>query len=98
MISAIYASYRDCEPTPLVKFLEEKGFEFTHINFPDHHHFSEREINDLRLHQRILTTEKDFMRLKDSLDNVSYLPIETQFIWDEDKFKDNIIKYVKEYS
>lgn len=38
------------------------------------------------------------MRLKDSLDNVSYLPIETQFIWDEDKFKDNIIKYVKEYS
>lgn len=29
-------------PTPLVKFLEEKGFEFTHINFPDHHHFSER--------------------------------------------------------
>ena len=85
-------------PTPLVKFLEEKGFEFTHINFPDHHHFSEREINDLRLHQRILTTEKDFMRLKDSLDNVSYLPIENQFIWDEDKFKDNIIKYVKEYS
>lgn len=46
----------------------------------------------MRLHQRILTTEKDFMRLKDSLDNVSYLPIETQFIWDEDKFKDNIIK------
>lgn len=60
--------------------------------------FQRDEINDLRLHQRILTTEKDFMRLKDSLDNVSYLPIETQFIWDEDKFKDNIIKYVKEYS
>ena len=67
------------KPGPLVTFLEEKGFPFKHERFPDHHDFSEAEIQKLSEKEIILTTEKDYMRLQPKLDKFAlyYLPINT---------------------
>lgn len=64
---------------PLADYLTEKELDFEHLNFKDHHDFSEKEISVLEQQELIITTEKDFMRLKNhkSLqDKLFYLPIE----------------------
>ncbi|OEK09014.1 tetraacyldisaccharide 4'-kinase [Flavivirga aquatica] len=64
--------------TPLIDFLNSKGLKFNHLNFKDHHEFSQQDIDELNKKELIVTTEKDFMRLKDykSLkDKLFYLPI-----------------------
>ncbi|NNL32946.1 MAG: tetraacyldisaccharide 4'-kinase [Flavobacteriaceae bacterium] len=65
---------------PMVSFLKANGFKFEHVNYPDHHHYSDADIAELKKMDTILTTEKDFMRLKGSIssDRLYYLPIETQ--------------------
>lgn len=78
---------------PLVDFLNEKNLKFQHLNFKDHHEFSKQEIESLKSKELIITTEKDFMRLKqyESLkEKLFYLPIEV-VIDNHQKF-DNIIK------
>ncbi|PKQ43933.1 tetraacyldisaccharide 4'-kinase [Confluentibacter flavum] len=62
----------------LVQFLKEKQFKFEHLNFNDHHDFSEKDIKELETKEMIITTEKDFMRLKQFTSLKSklfYLPI-----------------------
>lgn len=62
----------------LVQFLKNKGLNFEHLDYNDHHNFSESDIKELETKQLIITTEKDFMRLKQftSLkDKLFYLPI-----------------------
>ncbi|MDO5979942.1 tetraacyldisaccharide 4'-kinase [Flavivirga spongiicola] len=64
--------------SPLVNFLNEKGLKFEHLNFKDHHEFLKQDILDLNKKELIVTTEKDFMRLKqyESLRHkLFYLPI-----------------------
>ena len=70
-------------PTPLVDFLEKQGASFEHLAYSDHHHFSNRELEFLRQKRRILTTEKDYVRLEGALSTLYYLPIETQFLNDQ---------------
>lgn len=70
-------------PTPLVDFLEKQGASFEHLAYSDHHHFSNRELELLRQKGRILTTEKDYVRLEGTLSTLYYLPIETQFLNDQ---------------
>ena len=70
-------------PTPLVDFLEKQGASFEHLSYSDHHHFSNRELELLRQKGRILTTEKDYVRLEGALSTLYYLPIETQFLNDQ---------------
>lgn len=72
-------------PKPLVGFLKEQNADFEHFDFPDHHHFSSEEIEKLKKYPRILTTEKDFVRLQSHLQNVYYLPIETDFVSKQDE-------------
>lgn len=64
---------------PLVDYLKNKKLEFNHIKFKDHHDFSKKNIEAIAKQNLIITTEKDFVRLKDveSLKNkLYYLPIE----------------------
>ena len=70
-------------PTPLVDFLEKQGASFEHLAYSDHHHFSNRELELLRQKGRILTTEKDYVRLEGALSTLYYLPIETKFLNDQ---------------
>ncbi len=67
--------------------------------FPDHHPFSAKDIQHIRQaagEKIILTTEKDYVRLKDSAlgGNLYYLPIQTTFIKNTDSFNRLIHDYV----
>ncbi len=82
---------------PLVRFLDSKHLEFEHLNFKDHHDFSSQDILDLEKKDLIITTEKDFMRLKqyESLKHkLFYLPI-TVSIDDVTKMNGLITDFVK---
>lgn len=81
-------------PKPLVAHLRKKGLEFVHLNFPDHHNFSTSEISDLRSKECILTTEKDYMRLKNDIskERLFYLPIKTTLLENTEEFE----KLIKE--
>ncbi len=82
-------------PKPLVDYLNELNLNFNHLSFKDHHNFSEKEINMLSDKDLIITTEKDYMRLKNSLTNVYYLPIVTEFLNDKELFDSTILSYAK---
>lgn len=72
-------------PKPLVKFLENEGLNFTHKSFSDHHQFTPWEIRELDKNKRILTTEKDFMRLQPFIRKAElhFLPISVSFLDDQ---------------
>lgn len=69
-------------PQPLVDYLKAKNLKFEHLKFPDHHIFSEAEIESFKKLNIILTTQKDYMRLKEKLssDRLFYLPIEVSIL------------------
>ena len=75
-------------PAPLVTFLKAKGLNFTHEEFPDHHNFSDAEVQKLKEQDLLLTTEKDFMRLQPRIDKFAfyYLPIKTIILKDQEPF------------
>jgi len=66
-------------PQPLLTFLKEQNATFEHLAFPDHHHFTSKEISQLQ-GLRLLTTEKDYVRLQSRVQELYYLPIATQFL------------------
>ena len=84
-------------PKPLVDFLKKKDLSFDHKAFPDHHNFSASEIGELKKAKMILNTEKDYMRLKNDIpeEHLFYLPIRTNFIEEEEKFKVIIRNYAE---
>lgn len=75
-------------PNPLLDFLNEKEISFSHLKYADHHHFSDKEILEIKNKfdkiksdkKLILTTEKDYTRLSNKLQKLSYLEIETRFL------------------
>ena len=73
-------------PRPLLDFMKKKGADFQHIAFPDHHHFTDKELQQLQ-GLRVLTTEKDYVRFEQSWEGLHYLPIEMQFCTNEDAVK-----------
>jgi len=68
------------------------------MTFSDHHHFTEKDITGIKQRagaQPIVTTEKDYVRLKGLIkENLYYLPIKTSFINDKEKFDKTILHYV----
>ena len=84
---------------PLVRFLRSKGLDFEHMNFKDHHEFSEMELKYLKSKDLIVTTEKDFTRLEPHFENskgLFYLPIDTS-LDDAQTFENLIIKFVSNF-
>jgi tetraacyldisaccharide 4'-kinase len=86
-------------PKPLVDFLKKKELKFNHLAFPDHHNFNAQEIERLSKAEKILTTEKDFMRLKGRIpkEKLFYIPIKTAFLQDGEKFKKQLTTFVNEF-
>lgn len=83
---------------PLLSYLKDQGFVFEHLNYKDHHEFNATEIEKLNDRDLVLTTEKDFMRLKDRVDRrrLYYLPIDVE-ISKEDKFNTIIKQFISSY-
>ena len=82
-------------PAPLVQFLKSKGLFFEHLKYKDHHNFALSEIKILEQKSFVLTTEKDYMRLKNVLhiENLYYIPISIT-IDREGQFKSCIDQYL----
>ncbi len=91
-------------PNPLLNFLSENKITFTHLKYSDHHDFTSKNVDEIESvfksisskEKLILTTEKDFVRLENKLENVSFLAIETCFLNDDNqKFNNVITQHVK---
>lgn len=67
--------------------------------YPDHHHFTDNDIIEIKNKSKnniIVTTEKDFVRLKGSVleEQLYYLPIKSKFLEGADLFDKTILNYV----
>tara|TARA_B110000091_G_C13803824_1_gene471558 strand:- start:1746 stop:2777 length:1032 start_codon:yes stop_codon:yes gene_type:complete len=86
-------------PTPLLNHLKSLNIHFEHLEYADHHHFSEKEIEQIQQkfskmnmeNKILLTTEKDYTRLYNRLEELNYLAIETQFLSNQKENFDNLI-------
>ena len=75
------------KPSPLLRFLEVNNIRFTHLDYPDHYDFQQKDIEKIqnvfgapaKNDTIILTTEKDFTRLSGRLESLYYLGIEACF-------------------
>ena len=85
------------KPEYFVNYLKGKNLDFEHKTFGDHHDFSPSEIKILDKKPLILTTEKDYMRLKPKLLNAQlyYLPIRHIFMENKASFDGAVLNYVK---
>ncbi|MBC2839071.1 tetraacyldisaccharide 4'-kinase [Robiginitalea sp. SC105] len=66
-------------PGPLLRHLEKLGIRFEHLDYPDHHRFTEKEIEWLRGRPQILTTEKDAARLQGRLSDYWVIGVSHRF-------------------
>ena len=83
-------------PQQMVYDLQKIVPTFELMSFPDHHNFTEQDIDAIRTRaagRTILTTEKDATRLH-GLDNMKVIPIEVEFIEGKEKFDKMIKNYV----
>ena len=84
----------------LVEFLKSKAFNFKHLKYSDHYNFNKRSIDKIRnisSDKRILTTEKDFGRLKPKISDrdIYYIEVSMQFSSELNEF--NFDKTISEY-
>ena len=85
------------KPDPFFLYLQGEKDEC--LTYPDHYHFTEKdllEIEDKAQNKLIITTEKDFVRLKGRLpkEQLFYLPIRSSFLSASDHFDKTILNYV----
>mgnify|MGYP003134421663 CR=1 FL=1 len=83
-------------PTQLCDHLDAIKVSYKHLNYSDHHNFTAQEISKISQADFILTTEKDFMRLKGEVpeEKLFYLPIEMKFFGDPEDFNKEIFQFV----
>lgn len=67
------------QPEPLVDYLKSKGVMLEHMAFADHHFFTENEVEGFRTKKLLVTTEKDYVRLKGRVSHLYYLPVRHRF-------------------
>lgn len=88
------------EPKPLLEYLNQQDATYSHFNYPDHHVFSAKEINQIAEHKKVLTTQKDYMRLQNETTlkgKLFYLPIGIQFLNKETEFQAQLFEFVKHH-
>jgi len=91
-------------PKPLVAFLKKNQITHQHISFSDHYNYTDTDIEKINTRFRaivnkkkiLLTTEKDYVRIFERLDNLYYLGIQTYFINHQSDFDKLILDYVGE--
>ena len=86
------------KPKPFFNHL--KNINDAVLEFPDHHHFSHRDIEMIKKkaeNRTIVTTEKDYVRLRDYFQDgqLFYLPIRTVFLNDYQDFDQLILGFSK---
>ena len=66
------------------------------IEYPDHYHYKSNDIEEIlnkakKSNSKIITTEKDYLRLKKKIDGIKYIKSELKII-DEEKLINTILK------
>lgn len=93
------------KPQPLLKFLTTNGINFEHLAYPDHHHFSgsdiqqiENKFDALTKEQKIIiTTEKDSTRLHGKLTSLYTIAITPEFLDKGEQFDTSILSFIKRF-
>ena len=67
-------------PEPLVNFLESQELQFEHLTFGDHHYFTAKELHFINSKEFVITTEKDYIRAKGSINQLSYIEVRHEFL------------------
>jgi tetraacyldisaccharide 4'-kinase len=85
------------KPEPFFGYLQQENE--VCLRYPDHHHFTEKEVLEIEnksQNKLIITTEKDFVRLKGNIpkDQLFYLPIRSSFLAVSENFDKIITNYV----
>lgn len=85
------------KPNPFFAYLQSENDE--KLVYSDHHHFSDKDLLEIKNKSQnkiIITTEKDFVRLKGSIskEQLFYLPIRSSFLSRCDNFDKTITNYV----
>ncbi len=82
---------------PLKNYLKSQDLKFDHLEFGDHHNFTDSEIALINSKELVLTTEKDFWRLHQKIDagKLYYIPIEMRFSEGTEEFNGLITQFVK---
>lgn len=80
---------------PLIDHLKNEEINFIHERFPDHYNYQKKDLEKIS-GEIILTTEKDYMRLKNILSHphLYYIPIRFKFIKDDEKFLNLINQFL----
>ncbi|MFK5971915.1 MAG: tetraacyldisaccharide 4'-kinase, partial [Flavobacteriaceae bacterium] len=87
------------DPKPLALFLEKQGISFEHLSFRDHHFFTQKELEVLNSKEFILTTEKDYVRLKGKVTGIHHILVEHRFLDEGGKLiKDTLSGFMKRSS
>ena len=84
----------------LVEFLKSKAFNFKHLKYSDHYNFNKLSIDKIRnisSGKRILTTEKDFGRLKPKISDRDIYYIEVSMQFNSELNEHNFDKTISEY-
>lgn len=85
-------------PKPFLEYLGAQK-ENTML-FDDHHHFSASDIREIKMkagNRSIVTTEKDFVRLRsrDLQEQLYYLPISSKIVYNQELFNKSILDFVQ---
>ena len=85
------------KPKPFFAYMQHENDVV--LTYPDHHHFSENDINIIKKqaeNKLIITTEKDYVRLKNHIpaSQLFYLPIKNSFVSEGINFDKIILNYV----
>lgn len=91
------------KPEPFFEFLKSEVDNQEILTYPDHYHFTEKDILEIKAKAQdkiIITTEKDYVRLKDSVlaAQLYYLPIRSSFVSSGNSFDENIQNFVEKVS
>ncbi len=78
---------------PLCLFLESQGLIIEHLEFPDHHFFTAKELQEFATKECVLTTEKDYARMNSNANNILYLSVKHRFLNDG---KSVVLKTIEE--
>ncbi|WP_298370762.1 tetraacyldisaccharide 4'-kinase [uncultured Lutibacter sp.] len=93
-------------PTPLLDYLHNMDVRFTHLKYPDHYNFNEDDLKTISekfdavvsKNKLLLTTEKDYVRIFDKIENLHYISIKTEFLNHSNDFNKIIKRYVEQSS
>lgn len=66
-------------PRPFISHLTSKAVQFEHFEYRDHHYFTAWEVQKFNGFDLVLTTEKDYVRLRDAVPNLYYLEVAHEF-------------------